>query len=135
MKTTLDLEDVVYDQLKSGTLITIITGVLRKGDRPVSSEKEDVTVNSLPVTSQQLQSAIVNVNVFVPDLEIVEEGKVSFEKDHARLLVLTNQAITELKDKIKGEYTWDIQQQNVFKDNESQSHYVNIRLQFYVSNI
>ncbi len=135
MKTTLDLIDVVYNELKAGATKTAINGVVKKNSRPVNSIKEDVIINSLPVTADQLQTAIVNVNVFVPDLTVLIDGEENKIADHVRLKTLAGIATTELEDGINGDYTWDIQQQTVIQDDESASHYINIRLKFFISNI
>jgi hypothetical protein len=135
MKTTLDLVDVVYNELKSGPLKSAINGGVYKYTRPLNSSLEDVVINSLPVTNQQLQQAIVNVNVFVPNADISLGGSQQKMADHVRLKALGALAVDELKDGISGDYTWDVQQQTVIQDDESDSYYINIRLQFYVSNI
>jgi hypothetical protein len=135
MKTTLDLVDVVYNELKSGPLKSAISGGVYKYTRPLNSSLEDVVINSLPVTNQQLQQAIVNVNVFVPNADISLGGAQQKMADHVRLKALAALAVDELKDGISGDYTWDVQQQTVIQDDESDSYYINIRLQFYVSNI
>ncbi len=135
MKTTLDLVDVIYTELKVGLLKDAITGIVKKNSRPVNSNKEDAIINSLPITSEQLQEAIVNVNVFVPNLNVSLSGVQNKIADHSRLKALGRLAVDELTDGISGDYTWDVQQQTVIEDNESDSHYVNIRVQFYISNI
>jgi hypothetical protein len=135
MKTTLDLVDVVYNELKSGPLKTAINGGVYKYTRPLNSSLEDVVINSLPITNEQLQQAIVNVNVFVPNQDLSIGGTQNNTADHVRLKTLAALAVEELKDNISGDYTWDVQQQTVIQDDESDSYYINIRLQFYVSNI
>lgn len=135
MKTTLDLVDVVYNELKSGPTKSAINGGVYKYTRPVNSSLEDVVINSLPVTGEQLQQAIVNVNVFVPNQDVSIDEVQQKTANHVRLKALAALAVTELTDGISGDYTWGVQQQTVIEDDESDSYYVNIRLQFYVSNI
>lgn len=135
MKTTLDLVSVVYDQLKSSSLKSAISGNVYKFKRPVNSDSEDVVINSLPITNEQLQTAVVNVNVFVPNVPVMSGGSESGFPDLVRLQALAAIAISELKDRISGDYTWDVQQMTVIEDEESGQYFANIRLQFFVSNI
>jgi hypothetical protein len=136
MKTTLDLVDVVYGVLKVSSLKGSISGKVYEYQRPVNSNVEDVVINSLPITNQQLQQAIVNVNVFVPNLAVEETGDISRQvPDVTRLKTLAGLAVQELTDGISGDYTWDVQQQTLIQEEESGQHFINIRIQFFVSNI
>ena len=135
MKTTLDLVDVVWQLLNSSSLKGEITGGVYKLKRPLNSAKEDVVVNSLPVSNEQLQTAIVNVNVFVIDLEVGIEGEKNTMPDIARLKQLAAMTVDILQDGIDGDYTWDVQQQTVIEDEGNDQHFVNIRLEFFISNI
>ena len=135
MKTTLDLVDVVWQLLNSSSLKGEITGGVYKLKRPLNSAKEDVVVNSLPVSNEQLQTAIVNVNVFVIDLEVGIEGEKNTMLDIARLKQLAAMTVDILQDGIDGDYTWDVQQQTVIEDEGNDQHFVNIRLEFFISNI
>ncbi len=136
MKTTLDLVDLVYEVLKTSSLKSSITGKVYEYQRPVNSNVEDVVINSLPITNDQLQEAIVNVNVFVPNLEVEETGDISRQVPNiTRLKTLAGLAVQNLTDGISGDYTWDVQQQTLMEDDESKQHFINIRIQFFVSNI
>jgi hypothetical protein len=135
MKTTLDTDDVLYDLLKNSSLKSAITGKVYKRQRPVNSNLEDVVINSLPITNEQLQQCVSNVNVFVPNEKITVGETVDSVANEARLKQLVALAVTVLTDGINGQFTWDIQQQTLIKDDESESHYINIRIQFFVSNI
>jgi hypothetical protein len=135
MKTTIDTDDVLYDLLKNSSLKSAITGKVYKRQRPVNSNLEDVVINSLPITNEQLQQCVSNVNVFVPNEKITVGETVDSVANEARLKQLVALAVTVLTDGINGQFTWDIQQQTLIKDDESESHYINIRIQFFVSNI
>jgi len=139
MKTTLDTDDVLYDLLKISSLKSAISGNVYKRQRPANSNLEDVVINSLPITNEQLQQCVSNVNIFVPDEEITTtvDGSKIVDRfaNEARLKELTALAVEILTDGIKGDFTWDIQQVSLIKDNDSDSHYKNIRINFFVSNI
>lgn len=136
MKTTCDTDDVLFEILKAGSLIQEITGeVYPDGERALNSEKEDVTINSLPITNEQLQRSISNVNIFVPDIEVKTSKGVKWVKNRARIAQLSVLAKEDLKDGVSGDFTWDIEQQQVLKDEDSNSHFINFRIEFFVSNI
>lgn len=136
MKTTFDIVDVLYSVLKAGSLKSAITGnVYRNGKRPVNSEKEDVTINPLPVTNEQLQQCIVNINVFVPDTKLTINKVVIRDKNEDRMMELAALAVADLTDGRSGDYTWDIEQQHEFEDEDSDSHFINFRIKFFISNI
>lgn len=135
MKTTLDLVDIVYSVLINSSLKSAISGKIYKFKRPVNSNVEDVVINSLPVTNQQLQTAIVNVNVFVPELALSVNSEPDDQPDFVRLKQLAALAVAALMDGVAGDYTWDVQQQTVIEDEESSQYYVNVRIEFFVSNI
>jgi hypothetical protein len=135
MKTGFDTDNVLYDVLKISSLKSAITGNVYKRQRPVDSNLEDVVINSLPITNQQLQTCVSNVNIFVPDVKVTVNGVVTNVPNEERLEDLTVMAIQVVADGIKGDFTWDIQQHALIQDNESDSHYSNIRIEFFVSNI
>lgn len=136
MKTTLDLVDIIWDRLNSSPLKASITGKLYKHRRPVNSQSEDVVINSLPVNNEQLQQAVANVNVHVPNLELQVNGAVDrSQPDHTRLKSLAALAIESLQEVWEDDYTYDVQQQLLIEDPEAGDHYVNIRLEFYNINL
>lgn len=135
MKTTLDTVDLIWNHLNSSSLNQVLTGNIYKKKRPQNSTQEDIVINSLPVSNEQLQQAIVNVNIFVPDVEHSINGSQEKMANWARLKGLAFLAVEDLKDGRSGDYTWDIQQQQDIEDEESGQHFINIRVQFYIANI
>lgn len=136
MKTTLDIEEVLWKFLNNSSLKSSINGGIYKVKRPAGSLKEDIVVNSLPVNNLQLQSAVVNVNIHVPN-RTFKSGDVldASQPNHARLKVLGNAAVAILVDQWDTDYNFDVQQQNLFEDEDGNSHYINIRLDFFSINI
>lgn len=136
MKSTLDLVDIVWQQLQTGALKAAITGDIHKHRRPANSQTEDVVINSLPISFQQMQEAIVNVNIHVPNLSIAVNGSIdNTQPDHARLQTLTTLAVADLTDTWGDEYNFDVQQQILIEDKEAKDFYINIRLEFFNVNI
>jgi hypothetical protein len=142
MKSTLNLINVLYQVLAGSSLKGAITGKIYKMRRPVNSDKEDVVINSLALTSDQLQRAVLNVNIFVKDIEFDEidpdtgERVTSQYPDLERLEYLASLVLPILEEGISGDYVWSVQQQATFQDEEAANqHYLNIRVDFFVSNI
>lgn len=135
MKTTLDIEDILWSFLKNSSLKTSISGGIYKRKRPSGSKAEDIVINCLPVNNLQVQSAVANVNIHVPNKVQNISGIQDSIPDHARLKALGNEAVSLLVDQWDSDYNFDVQQQNVFEDEDGKGHYVNIRLDFYSINI
>lgn len=136
MINTLQLVDLVFLRLKGSSLESAISGKLYKHKRPVNSVLEDIVVNSLPTNNLQLQSAVLNVNIFVPNLKLkINNVQDNTQPDHLRLETLCNLAVDRLKDYWQDDFNFDVQQQMLFEDEQSGSHYINIRLDFFNINI
>jgi hypothetical protein len=136
MMTTLDLVDIVWQRLNGSQLKTAITGGLYKHRRPAGSQSEDVIINSLPINNLQLQSAIVNVNIHVPNLTIAIGGvQDTRQPDSERLNELAKMAVGVISEVWAEDYNYDVQQQVLFEDEEAGDHYINIRIEFFNINI
>lgn len=130
MKTTFDLVDIIWTALNASDLKNQITGGIYKYQRPLNSKNEDVVINSLPVTNDQLQKAIINVNIHVPNLVIdINGAQDSTQPDGARLKELGELAIAALDDKNGYRYNHSVQQQNIIQDTDD--FFNNIRLQIF----
>lgn len=135
MKTTLDIVDTLFTVLDGSSLKTAITGTICKHKRDFGSESEDIVINSLPVNNNQLQNAIANVNIHVPDLMVNNNGAESTQPNHTRLKTLAAMAVDILIDNWTADLNFDVQQQNIFEDREAGDHYINIRIEFFIENL
>lgn len=69
-KTGKQVQGDVYRLLRDSTLYTKISGeVYRYGYRPRDSRKEDATVRFTAGLPDQIQTGVVTVNIFVPDID------------------------------------------------------------------
>jgi hypothetical protein len=137
MKTTLDVLTILYQLLLASSLPSQITGKVRKGERPAASELEDIVVNTLPIQNDNLQRTVANVNVYVPSLQMEENGIQTQKPDYARLDELVDLLLPILKDvREKRDYYLDWQQvSQPIKDESSNSYFINIRIDFYAFNV
>jgi hypothetical protein len=135
MINTLDIIDVLWARANTSNLKPSLSGGIYKNRRPASSDKEDLVINSLPVNNEQLQVAVANVNIHVPDITVNVNNIQDRQPNHERLKILTGLAIPIFTDQWVGDYHYDVQQQTIIQDEEANSHYINIRIEFFNINI
>lgn len=135
MKTTLDIVDILFTALDSSSLKTAITGTLCKHKRDFNSNKEDVVINSLPVNNEQLQQGIANVNIHVPDIDILINGGSSKQPNHLRMQELAAIAVDILENNYQANLFFTVQQQQTFEDPAAGDHYINIRIEIFIENL
>jgi hypothetical protein len=136
VKNTLDIINLIYTRLKTGALAAEITGSIYKGKRPLESLVEDVVINSLPINALQVQAAVANVNIHVPNITVTVVGIADkSQPNFQRLQELTELALIELSDVWADDYNFDVQQQVVIEDEDFKDHFSNIRLEFFSINI
>lgn len=133
MRTTFDITDILYEAIKAHGFT--ISGGVYKFVRPVNSNKVDIVVGSLPVNGEQIQTAVANINIFAPNLQLVINGvQDNSQPDWNTLKNVTELVVGFLKEKIGNDYWFRFQQQNFFADPEAKSYYSNIRVKFYSEN-
>lgn len=132
MKTDIDIKDDVYRAVADSTLSTAINGVVSKTLRPANSTSEDIVISVLASQNTEIQKAYVNVNVYVPDLDIPYsvngETIVQKEENTKRLRTLCNIA-KELFALIIGDtYRITLDSQSVLASNTGEEHIINNKL-------
>lgn len=66
MKSDIAIKTDVFKHIQGSELAQAVTGVIRKtGKRPAGSRKEDVIISVLANVNGQIQTATVNVNIYV----------------------------------------------------------------------
>lgn len=130
MKNVLQVIDEVYQVIKVSQLKTEITGNLYKLIRPDNSTEEDVVINSLPISGDQIQLATINVNIYVPDKQVKISGKDQQIPDYVRLNTLTELATNTLQEHYAGESAFYISLQQVYREESIKYHYSNIRIEY-----
>lgn len=74
-KTGKQIQGDIYRLLRDSTLYTMISGeVYRNGYRPRDSRKEDAVVIFTSGFPDQIQTGVVTVNIFVPDIDPDSNG-------------------------------------------------------------
>lgn len=100
-RTGQEIEDAVFGLLKNSSISGEITGdVMLHGIRPRESQVEDAVVRFVAGLPGQIETGIVVVNIFVPDIDAYGNGQ--FVPDKGRLTELEQYAaawVEELKKK------------------------------------
>lgn len=136
MKSTFDIIDILHGIVKVSALKTAVSGGLYKNnDRPDDSKLEDIVINCLPASGAQLQTATVNVNIYVPDIMIKIDGKNQYKSNFTRLKTLATLAITLLEEIAMPGYIIKIVNQSIIKEELIHQHFINIRLEFTTFNL
>lgn len=136
MPTIYDAKRWVYDLLvtaKNEGKINI-DGQVYKDAKP-SFGKEDIVVNSILMDNEFFQNAVLNVNCYVPDLEISSSSRVVRMPNFDRLETIAADVAGVLKDNVDSQvYRSYIDRMEQIKEVEEDSHFVNFRLQLYAVN-
>lgn len=132
MKTDIDIKDDVYRAVADSTLATAINGVVSKTLRPANSTNEDIVISVLASQNTEIQQAYVNVNVYVPDLDIPYsvngETVVQKEENTKRLRTLCNIAKELFAIIIGDTYRITLGSQSVLASNTGEEHIINNKL-------
>jgi hypothetical protein len=134
VKTDFEQVDILYDDLVSAGIKNQISGDVYKYKIPAGeSDKENIVVNSLPVTIGQLQNGTANVNIHVPNIHISDNGIEDSVPNNTRLKELTDFVVNALLQKFGSGYSYFIQQQNIIED--IGNYFSNIRVEFVFINV
>lgn len=134
MVNSIEIMEKMFDILNNGNVRTMINGgIYHQGQRPVNSTKEDIVINVLSLTTEsEPQSAIVNVNIFVPDVDMNVNGAVVKMANEARL----NQLVKKVEDAINASsvsnadvYTTE---QYLLEEESIGQHYFNVRVSWVI---
>lgn len=139
--TSITALNMLYQHISHSVLMTDVkkpNGKLCKYQRPLNSILEDVVINSLGLNREDVQEGVLNVNIFVPNLNLPSNAADKSQPDTARLTYLLNLANTALGEgeeiwESTGNYCFRLQQDNLFQD-ENNQHYLNLRVEFYSLN-
>lgn len=131
-KTGKQIQGDVYRLLRDSTLYTLISGeVYRNGLRPRDSRKEDATVTFTAGLPDQIQTGVVTVNIFVPDID--PDGNGTWVEDGRRVEELEKLA-QEWADSLTAEvscYKFRLQQ-TIYTEAEPDihQHFVVVKLKY-----
>lgn len=132
MRSDAEIKDVFYTLLKGSDLDNVISGSIYKISRPANSDLEDVTIHVLDGLNGQVQNVVVNVNVYVLDVNY-RVGE--FVQDEIRVRELSNLCIKLLDGFSCDDYLLEIEKQPVFSVEGCNQHVINNRVLFKIMNV
>lgn len=103
MKTSTEIIDMLYKYLVASPLVTDndgLTGSVYPLQRPEGSKKEDLVIGTLSLDGEDVQIGVFNLNLHVPDLQVVIDGKPQRQPNRSRMRVLSG----KLRDAISEHY-------------------------------
>ena len=131
-KTGSEVEIDVWNLLRNSTIKTVINGdVYRDHKRPKNSTKEDAVVIFTAGLSNQIQTGIVTILIYVPDLDI---GGGVLEENGARTLAIEKYMAGWLVDlNQKSKYHFKLASTPLTNpEPEIKQHFVSVRLEFQI---
>lgn len=130
MKTGRQIQGDVFAMLADSTLATMVSGgVYRNGYRPRDSRLEDVVVTFTTGLADQIESGVVTVNIYVPDIDPFQNGVLV--EDGARCEALETAAAqwVESLSAADSDYRFKLNQTIYTEsDEEIRQHFVVIKL-------
>lgn len=105
-----------------------INGAIYK-DKRFDVTKEDIVINSLPMTADFLQVANINVNCYVPNQKVkVYGGLEIFIPNEKRLAEIAQKVNEALKYKFDKRFNLAIEYHQQIEEKTENAHYINFRL-------
>jgi hypothetical protein len=131
MKSDIDIKSDMFHYINGSALHKAVTGVLRKtGKRPHNSRKEDIIISILANVNGQIQTATVNVNIYVA--ANIVDGQA--EEQTKRLKVLCDLA-SSLFDAFGGsDFRARLLEQRVFEVEGADEYVINNKIEYKQNN-
>lgn len=132
MKTSRQIQGDIYRMLKDSILVENLSGkVYRGGTRPRDSRLEDAVVIFTTGTAEEIQSGVVTINIYVPDVDPYENGVLV--EDIERTEEVERLAAEWVNDLTadKSDYKFELQQTIwTEEDTDINQHFVVIKLRY-----
>lgn len=129
MKSDGAIKTDVYRYINKSGFMSNVNGKLSKTKRPHNSHAEDVVISILANEGTQLQKAIVNVNIYIQDLDV--EGQ--FEENTIRQDEICEKSWKLLEKFRTDEYVAHAIEQRVYTT-ESGEHVINNQVEYKLIN-
>lgn len=129
MKTTLDLDTILFRLFKNSAISTAISGgIYLMNSRPSNSVKEDIEVNSIALTQEYLpQTGTSNINIYVPDMVV----KINNEEQRQPNIKRLKELLSIVMDVVRSANIEGLKiiptNETVLSEPNIKQHFVNIR--------
>ena len=129
MKSDGSIKTDVYRYINESGFMSNVNGKLSKTMRPHNSHKEDVVISILANEGTQLQTAIINVNIYIQDQDV--DGQ--FEENTIRLEEICIMAWNLLETFRTGKYVAHAIEQRVYATKTGE-HVINNQVEYKLIN-
>jgi hypothetical protein len=131
-KTGKQVQSDIIELLKGSQLAGLVSGgIYRNGYRPRDSKSEDIVVIFTTGLSGQIQTGVVTVNVFVPDIGNPDNGVMIENGRRCEALEVAAAEWVESLTADRSDYRFTLQQTIYTEaDAEIHQHFVVIKLKF-----
>jgi hypothetical protein len=132
MKTGLDMVKDGFTLLNVDVVNNAITGKVYMFIRPKNSLLQDVVLNTLAITNDQLQQGVFNVNIHCPNLTgVVIEGVTdNTQPDITSLTNITNIILSIVADYVGADFKIWAQNTGLLIRDVDGTWYVNVRVNY-----
>lgn len=132
VKTAKQIQGDVYRLLKDSTLYSMISGeVYRSGQRPRDSRMEDAVVIFTSGFPTQIQTGVVTVNIFVPDIAPFDNGVLTENSGRTEQLEILAQEWVDSLTAGVSNYSFELNETiDTDADEETHQHFVVVKLRY-----
>ena len=132
MKTGKEIQGDLMDLLRGSGLAAMVSGaVYRNGFRPRDSKLEDIIVTFTAGLSEQIQTGVVTVNIYVPDIDPWKNGVLV--EDGARCAEIERAAAewAESLSAATSNYRFSMNQTiATYEEPEIKQHFISVKLKY-----
>lgn len=131
-KTSKQVQRDIYSMLRQSKLASVISGdVYHKGYRPRDSAKEDAIIAFTAGVPGEVQSGVVTINIYVPDIDPYDNGVMAENGTRTEEIEVLAQKWVDSLTVDKSSYKFNLKQ-TIYTENDSQigQHFVVVRLGF-----
>lgn len=132
MKTGQEIEDDLFEMVKSGSLAAEAAGeVYKYGTRPRDSNQEDIIVKFVEGLDGQIQEGTIAILAYIPNIDPYDDG--SFIRDITRSKQLEIKAKEWVSTLTAGYSNYRFRTANTiqtFEDLDINQHFVSVKLKF-----
>lgn len=127
--TTFEVKDVLFGLVNINSIKGAISGNIYLDFRPTDSDKEDVVINSLPISHSSWQQCTANVNIYVQDIKAKVNVVSQPVPNRGRLEAITKAVIAAVDGQGGEDWVCNVVSDHTFK-NDDGSHMSNVRIEF-----
>lgn len=133
MKTGIEMVQDGYQLLNVDAVLSLISGKIYLFERPQNSDKQDIVLNTLALTNDQLQQGVFNVNYHCPNIKgLVIAGETDNTQPDIVSMLQVVKVILSILNQYQGfDYRLSAQTSGLpIKDNGDGSWYINTRVNY-----